>query len=158
MAWKRSEAADVAAEANDPLRRELILRDETTRPASVDPWTELRLVTGGREDDCRAALLRREPFGDLEAVEIGQVDVEEDDVRLQPTGVAQRRGAIARFADDVEAFALELRAGNPAEALVVVDDEDAGHAPMVADEPRVRGTGSHTLCGRIGAGRASPRS
>ena len=43
---------------------------------------------------------RGEPLGDLEAVGVGQMDVEEHHVRLELLGCGERRLTILRLADD----------------------------------------------------------
>src|SRR5204862_5553320 len=68
-----------------------------------------------------------QPPGDLEAVEIGHVDVEQHDVGTELLREAQRAVPVLGFADDVEIIALEEATRTVAERLVVVDDQDGRH-------------------------------
>jgi hypothetical protein len=111
----------------------------------VDPRAELALFARGGEDHSRPTFLRGQPFRHFETVDVRELDVEEDYVRIELASRSEGRFAVGRLTDDLDALALEQRAGNPAEALVVIDDEDLGHARMVADARRIVGTGSHTV-------------
>ena len=64
-------------------------------------------------------------LGDLEAVDVGQLDVEQDDVRMQGAGGLEGGLAVHRLADHLVAVGLQQRPGAGPEAGVVVDDEDA---------------------------------
>ncbi len=74
-------------------------------------------------------------MGDLETVEVWQLDVEENHGRVQPSSLAQGLPSACRLADDQEATMAQQIAGDGPESLVVIDDEDgrAAHAPIVAD-------------------------
>ncbi len=63
-------------------------------------------------------------MGDLETVEVWQLDVEEDHSRLQPGGLAQGLPPAGRLADNQEATVAQQVAGDGPEPLVVVNDED----------------------------------
>src|SRR5262249_34572995 len=80
------------------------------------------------EHDRRRGAVRLETTGDLEPVEVGQLDVEQDEIRVELLRLGERLLAVCRLADDREAFCLEQRACGRTEARVVVDDEDCpGH-------------------------------
>jgi hypothetical protein len=71
-------------------------------------------------------VLSREPRRHLEAVEVGEVDVEQDHVGPQLGRGAQAGGSGPRLADDLVALGLEQQPGARAKALVVVHDQDTG--------------------------------
>ena len=125
--------------------RELALRDEAARTAAADEVAELRDVAARGHDDLRAPAVRAEPPGDLEAVHVGQLDVEQDDVRTEPGDGLERRGAVLGLADHLVPLGLEELPRGGAEAGVVVDDQDTGHGRMVARGGSRRHTGSRTL-------------
>jgi len=82
----------------------------------------------------------------VEAVAVGQLDVEEDEVGPQLTARAERRFGAVRLADDLVALGLEQPARLLPEARVVVDDEHGPHDPViVADPPAGRHTANRTL-------------
>ena len=64
---------------------------------------------------------------DLEALDVGQADVEQDEIRQEGPRSRQARGAVGRLADDVEAVGLEQGPRLEPEARVVIDDEDRVH-------------------------------
>ena len=67
----------------------------------------------------------RRALRDLEAVDVGQLDVQQDDVRQQRAGAGHGGHAVDRLADHLVAVGLQQRPGAGPEAGVVVDDEDA---------------------------------
>ena len=67
-----------------------------------------------------------DPLGDLEAVEVREVDVEQHQVGMQPTGLHDRRRAVRRLADDVVALGLQQHPGGRPEGRMIVDDENGG--------------------------------
>src|SRR5262249_40091614 len=77
-----------------------------------------------------------------------QLDVEQHDVGVELAGDAERLAPVGGLADHVEALGLEQPARYAAEARVVVDDDDRGHVRMLAEPPRDRRTGTHTLASR----------
>ena len=62
----------------------------------------------------------------IEAVTVGQVEVEQDDVGLLPRQVLGRRGEIGR-SQDVVAGVPELPFQGRPENFVVLDDQDVAH-------------------------------
>ena len=73
-----------------------------------------------------------EPRGDVEAVDVGQLDVEQHEVGAQALGLGDPGRAVGRLADDVEPLGLEQHAGARTEGGVVVDDEDGqGHREAI---------------------------
>src|SRR5207248_648438 len=63
---------------------------------------------------------------DLDAVDVGQTEVEDDEVGVVGGGGVQGFGAVGGGADLVLA-GLEVDAQGPQDLGFVVDDEDAGH-------------------------------
>src|SRR5439155_9257295 len=82
----------------------------------------------GRHDDRRSAFGAGKPGGDVEAVGVWELYVEQHQVGAEVERRPQSRAAVARLAHHVEALGLEQAAGAGAERGVVVDDQDAhGH-------------------------------
>ena len=92
----------------------------TSGPKSEESRLEVRTTTG-------APLLAVIRARDGEAVEVGEVDVEEHEVGVQLVRPARSRSAVRRLADDVVALGLEQHSCRRAEGRVVVDDEDGRH-------------------------------
>ena len=88
----------------------------------------LDLALGRQHDDrdvARAALLRPDLRRDLVAVELGQVDVEQDQVGRLRAPQPEPFGAVTRD-DDLVALLLERVLQETLDIRVVVDDEDLG--------------------------------
>ena len=71
-------------------------------------------------------------LGDLEPFDVGQADVEQDEVGSEGSGGLETRQSVGGLADDLEAVRGEERARLDAEAGGVIDDEDGVHVPIVA--------------------------
>ena len=85
---------------------------------------------------------------DVEPVEVGEVDVEQDEVGVQLARGLEAAGAVLGLADDVEALVLQQQARRGAEARVIVDDEDLhGHTSSVPGA-RVFSVRVNTTCPR----------
>ena len=80
-----------------------------------------------RQDDEGRRPVHGQFAGDVEALDVGQADVEQDEIRADRPGSGEARGAVVRLADDGEAVGLEEGARLDAEAGVVIDDEDGVH-------------------------------
>ena len=81
-------------------------------------------------------LVAGELLADREAVDVGELDVEQHQRRLERARGRERGGAVVRLADDLEAVGVQQRAGEGAEVRVVVDDEHApAHGAMVPRPP-----------------------
>ena len=96
-------------------------------PLRGDERAEVRGVAAGDEDHGRARRVGRDARGDVEAVDVGEVDVEQHEVGAaarQASAIAA--GAVRRLADDVVALRLQEHASGRPEGRVVVDDEDGG--------------------------------
>ena len=89
----------------------------TSGPKSEPSRLETRITVG-------ALAAPGEPRGDVEAVDVGELDVEQHDLGVQPAGLGQRLGAVSGFADHVETLGFEQYARAGAERRMVVDDED----------------------------------
>ncbi len=85
-----------------------------------------RFAARGQDDEWRRTVDRELP-GDVEALDVGQADIEQDEVGPERAGGREARGAVVRLADDDEAVGLEDGARLDAEAGVVIDDEDGVH-------------------------------
>ena len=70
---------------------------------------------------------------DLESVQVGELDVQQDHGRTQPAARLQRGSGVTRLAHDLEPLRRQQRAGDRTERRVIVDDQDPlGHASIVA--------------------------
>jgi hypothetical protein len=112
----------------DRRARELALGDEAAGPAAADERAEVRRVAARDEDDGGRAVEGRDALGHGEPVEVGQVDVEQHDVRAEAAGLVDAALAVRGLADHVVALRLQEHARRRPEGRVVVDDEDGrGH-------------------------------
>ena len=83
--------------------------------------------------------------GDVEAVDVREVDVEEDELGLQLAGGLQGRRSTVCLADDVESLGLEEQSRARAKGCVVVDDEHrVRHDFILPDNGPFARTGSRT--------------
>ncbi len=72
-------------------------------------------------------------MGNIEAVGVRQLNVEQDQIRASALDLHKGRGAVLGLPHDFEPFGLEKGSGDRPELLVIVDDEHAlSHARMVA--------------------------
>src|SRR5262249_58622493 len=101
-----------SAELDYPVRRKLILGHEAACPAPMKLCSEVALIAGRREHDRRAAATVREPLRDLEPIDVRELDVEQDDLRLELARGGHCRLAVFGLADDLEALVLEQRPGD----------------------------------------------
>jgi hypothetical protein len=92
-----------------------------------------RVAARGEHDGGVAAQLAR----DVQAVDVGEVDVEEDD--LGPEVAAARRASAASLASPTTCHpsASSRRRARPAKPVVVIDDEHRWHAPIVLAPPAI---------------------
>src|SRR5215218_9212846 len=111
-------------EGGEGVARELALGDEAAGAGGADPIGDVRGVARGRDDHDRRAGPARELLRHREAVGVGQVDVEQDDVGGELAHRTDAVRAVPRLADDGVALRLEQPARTAPEAAVVVDDED----------------------------------
>ena len=116
--------SDFTEQRSERLAGELVLGHEAARAAARDQLRRVRPVAARGEDDRGRVAVAGEPRGDVEAVEVGELDVEQDDVRAQPARLGERGRAVGGLADDLVALGLEQQPRPGAEAGVVVDDED----------------------------------
>jgi CheY-like chemotaxis protein len=96
--------------------------DEAARPTLVDERPEVRALPARDHDDLGGVGVRTQARGDLEAVDAGELDIEEDDLRAQPRDCVECGFAGLRLADHVEARGLENAARGFAKPAVIVDD------------------------------------
>ena len=86
-----------------------------------------------------------EPRRDVEAVDVGQLHVEQHHLGAEPAGLGDRLGAVGGLAHDVEPLGFEEHARGGAERRVVVDDEDPGtHGDSVIAAATTDGTAGRT--------------
>src|SRR5262245_61275991 len=125
-------ASAVADQCRHGLARELALRDEAAGSARLDQWAEVGAVTARDEYDAGPAVVRQQAASDLEAVEVGQLHVEQDHVRVQAPCRGNRGLTVLRLAGDLPSVRLQDRPGARTEARMIVDDQDSGHTHIVA--------------------------
>jgi hypothetical protein len=114
-----------------------VLADEAQSRAVAQPPSEVRPVAAGDEDDRRR--LVGKPIGDLEAAQIREDDVEQDEVGGEIAGESEARGSVACLSDDLEAVRLEHSPRCRAERFVVVHDQDGrAHVRIVTHSGRRR--------------------
>ena len=99
----------------------------STRPVASRGPVRARLAARRQDDERRRPVDRQLP-GDVEALDVGQADVEQDEIRSERPGGREARGAVVGLADDDEAVGLEDGARLDAEPGMVIDDEDGVHA------------------------------
>src|SRR6266511_1149624 len=102
---------------------EFALWDEAPNRALGQSSPVRRDVAGRHEHDRRAVRFSRQPLGDLEAVDVRELDVEQDHLRVEPAYSGDRRLRVIGFAHYVEAFGLQQGPGERPEPGVVIDDE-----------------------------------
>ena len=71
-------------------------------------------------------------MGDLEPFDVGEADVEQDEVGSEGSGGLETRQSVRGFADDLEAVRSEERARLDTESGGVIDDKDGVHVSIVA--------------------------
>ena len=79
---------------------------------------------GQDDDDARGARVFAEPFAHLDAIEIGELDVEQHDIDIALTNALERLHAVDDR-DDLESFARQELIVHVARNLAIVDVEDA---------------------------------
>src|SRR5215213_1839012 len=132
-------------QCRDRLAAQLSLGDEAPRGADGDLLAEVRPLPGRGEHDRRALAGGAQTGGDLEAVEVGKLNVEQDQVGVELADGLERRSPVLRLADHHVAVGLEHPPRAEPEARVVVDDQDGGrHAPIVLHRRGLRGTANPT--------------
>ena len=111
----------------------------------VDPQAEsleevLFLLPAGEHEDSRGRAHGPKPSGELEAVQPGDAQVEDDDVRVDAGSLLDRTVALTDLADDLSSS--QLGTGHPDKVPdqgVVFDDEDSGegggHVPLKCSIP-----------------------
>src|SRR5436190_1519279 len=105
---------------------EIALGDEASGAASGYERAEVGRVAAGGQDHGRSAVVGRDPLGDLEAVEVREVDVEKHQIRVQAAGLHDGRRAVRSLADHVVALGLQQHPGGGPEGRMIVDYENGG--------------------------------
>src|SRR5450755_2021088 len=117
-------------------------RDEPARSAGRDERPVVRAVAAGGKDHRGRALELRELLGHLEAVDVGKLNVEQDQLGAALTHCVDAfdpsSGLINR-----EAFRLKQRASAGAKTCAVVDDQSVLHHADHARRPSERQYGYH---------------
>jgi hypothetical protein len=89
------------------------------------------------EDDDGGGVERRQQGGDLEAVDVGQVHVDEHELGPELADAGDGRFSVRRLSDHPVALRLEHSSRRGAEARVVVDYENGCvHLPSRFSRPR----------------------
>ena len=91
--------------------------------AEVERVYLVGFATASREHDDRRARVLADPTHDLEAVTVGQVEIEHDEIGLPPL-VARDRIARGLSRLDLKAMPAEVRSECPDHRRLVVDDEE----------------------------------
>src|SRR5262245_39029884 len=100
---------------------QLALRNEGGRAAIGDDRAEVRLVMARGENDLRTdAVLAQELLGDRKPVHVRKLDVEQDEVRVQPLSGLEPGAAVDSLSDDLEPVGHEEGPDRRAKARVVV--------------------------------------
>ena len=82
------------------------------------------LIATGDEDHDRARVELRKLPGELEAIELGKLDVQEDHGRVQSLDLLDHQRRIRDTADHLEALFAQHRVSRGEELQVVVDDQE----------------------------------
>ena len=97
----------------------------------TNPRAPERATSGPKSDESRletstmcGPVAVGQPRGDVEAVDVGQLDVEQHEIGPQAARLLDPGGAVGSLADHVEPLRLEQHAGARTKGGVVVDDED----------------------------------
>ena len=98
-------AARSSEQLLDALARELGLGDEPARARARRRAGRNPTSRGSRRGSPPAIGMAGDARGDVEAVDVGELDVEEHELRPQAAGLLDRARAVHRLADDVEALA-----------------------------------------------------
>ena len=117
--------AQDGADAGDELARAERL-GQVVVGTELEPEQLVELVVARREHDDRDRRVAAQLAGDVEAVEPGQAEVEDDQVGPALADGRQRGRAVAG-GEDGEARVLEVVAGERGDLRFVVDDEDGLH-------------------------------
>ena len=131
----RPGAAEHGLDAGDQLLEAERLDEVVVAPGEA-PHGVLGAVAGGEEDDGGAPVLLAPAAADLEAVEVGQHDVEDDEVGVDlgdgGHGVPARGHGV-----DVEAGVAQRRFQHAAEVVLVVDQQEpfAAHGARMGGQP-----------------------
>ncbi len=99
--------------------------DDVVVGAELEPDDAVRLGPAGGEDDDRDAAAGADRAADVAAVAVGQVEVEQDQVRLE--GLLQLERARGGRGDvRLEPLALERLGERSGDRLLVLDEQDPG--------------------------------
>src|SRR4051794_28294082 len=135
------------------------LGDEAAGPAALDEGAEVRAVPARAQHDRRAVAVGGQPGGDLEAVDVGEIDVEQEDVWAQLVGAFDRAQAVRGLSDDVVALDLQQEPGGRPKAGMVIDDEHrGGHGEECAAPATLCGYGYPPEIAALSFRTASPGS
>ena len=119
MVPRRDDRADTGDELAEPERLDdVVVRAELQSDDAVD------LVTARGDDDDRDVRLGPQLTAEVEPVEVGQTEIEQDDVRPRAVLVEAVERAASRVAvADGEPFALEAPDERDRDVVVVFDQE-----------------------------------
>lgn len=96
---------------------------------------EISLSATRDQHDARAPA--RELFGDVETADVGEPDIEQDQIWVQVAHHLESRLAVRRFAHDVESVQFQETANRCSERRMVIDDEDGqDHTQIVTHHAR----------------------
>src|SRR5581483_5087488 len=113
---------------------EIVLRDEAAHAAGLDPRPVRAPLAVRDEHDLQLRVREQHAPRDLEPVEVGELDVQQDELRGEALGEGERRGPVDRLAHDVEPLLREERGGAAQEAGMIVDDQDAPRRLQLSEQ------------------------
>jgi hypothetical protein len=113
-----------AEQRPDRSNRQLRLRDEAARRALGNQRAEIAEMETRGEDHLHRQVKRGELLGNVEAVGVGQLHVNEDEIWFMFAGKLNATRPRYRLSNDREALGVEHFAQSAAEGGVVVDDEN----------------------------------
>jgi hypothetical protein len=108
----------------DRCRGKLALWNEAKGWTARHKSSEVTVVETGRKDHIDRYVEPREPFGDLEPIDVGQLDIEKNEVRtvlLRPFDAVDASFGLGHHK---ESMALEQLTRDFPEVAVVVDEEN----------------------------------
>src|SRR4051812_20019994 len=139
LAWQREQCLD-------RRRRQLGFRNEAECRAGRDERSEISAVEARNEYHPRRRLEFAKPLCDLESVGIGQLHIDESQIRTILLRLPKAACTISRLGYDDEAAPFQELSRSRAEGSVVVDDEyAAAHERILPSQIAIRSVANPTL-------------
>jgi len=115
--------AQGALDAFDQLAGVAVFADEFESPLAQGLDRRIDRFVGAEDDDRGGNAVAGQPAHDLDAADVGQLEVEDDDVDVAALQSLQRLLAGAAILDATSVSRQKLAVGDP-EARFVIDDQD----------------------------------